>query len=580
MTSKIFGNQIADYTIDTKQLSNTITSVFATSAEVANFTASLAPRITSVNVANSMYTVLDDTSVNVGGGYIVITGTNFQDGVTVKIDTSLATSVTRSSSTELRVQVPAKSAASYALYVVNPDGGTGIKVNGLTYSSFPGFSTSATLPSAANNTSFAVSISASSDSSITYSNTTSLPAGATLLANGYFYGTVSIPSTTTYSFDVKATDAELQDTSRTFGLTVSVNQLWATGGNYGVLGLNDSGATNRSSPVQVGTGTNWANTSIVNGTSLATKADGTLWTWGQTAYGSIGLNDAVQRSSPVQIGTGTNWKTPSSGWNHMYATKTDGTLWAWGYNANGQLSTGDKIDRSSPVQVGTLTNWNMVAAGYYAVIATKTDGTLWTWGRGGYGEMGIGVAGNPTGYRSSPVQVGTDTNWAWVAQGQQSMAAIKTTGTLWTWGLNSSGQLGNGGVIARSSPTQVGALTNWSKITLFQSAMAIKTDGTLWAWGASNFGQVPDSSNTNRSSPVQIGSGTSWSEVSSVYSYGGVALKTDGTAWVWGYSPSGDLGPNIVVGGSVASPVQFDSATNWSKLPAGECSRLLMIKTA
>jgi len=110
---------------------NTVTST------AAAITISLAPKIASVNVANSAFTVLDDTAVNVGGGYIVVTGENFAANATVLVDTTQASAVTRISSTELRVQVPAKSAATYNLYVVNSDGGTGIRVNGVTYSSNP-----------------------------------------------------------------------------------------------------------------------------------------------------------------------------------------------------------------------------------------------------------------------------------------------------------------------------------------------------------------------------------------------------------------------------------------------------------
>jgi alpha-tubulin suppressor-like RCC1 family protein len=279
----------------------------------------------------------------------------------------------------------------------------------------------------------------------------------------------------------------------------------------------------------------------------------------------------------VQIGTGTTWKSPISARNYAYATKTDGTLWGWGYNTDGQINP-DKVVRSSPIQIGALTNWNMVASSFYSTIATKTDGTLWTWGRGGQGEMGINVAGI-TGYRSSPVQVGTDTNWYWVAQGQQRMAAIKTNGTLWTWGNNGVGNLGINSIINRSSPTQVGTDTNWSKVSIFDSVVAIKTDGTLWGWGPNNLGQVGDNSGLNRSSPVQIGTGTTWRETSKFYSYGAAALKTDGTAWVWGFNQGGELGENIPVGTAVGSPVQFTADTNWSKLPEGQFSYLLMIKS-
>ena len=145
-----------------------------------------------------------------------------------------------------------------------------------------------------------------------------------------------------------------------------------------------------------------------------------LSTWGSNTYGQVGLGDVVYRSSPVQVGSLTNWKSVSGGVNHTAATKTDGTLWTCGYNAYGQLGLGNTISRSSPVQVGSLTNWQSVSCGYSYTAATKTDGTLWTWGSNGSGALGLGDSTS----RSSPVQVGSLTNWKSVAGGGGQTAAI------------------------------------------------------------------------------------------------------------------------------------------------------------
>jgi hypothetical protein len=214
MTTKILGNQITSYTIDTEQLSNTATAAFAKT---------LAPKILYANVASNTYSVLDDTAVNVGGGFIVITGAEFQSGATVLIDTTLASSVTYVNSTTLRAQIPAKSAASYNLYVVNPDGGTGIKPAGITYSSEPSWVTASPLDTQLANTAFAVTLSATGASSYSVAAGSTLPDGTTLAANGYFSGTVSIGAQTTYTFSIVATDSELQDSSKTFQVTVTVD---------------------------------------------------------------------------------------------------------------------------------------------------------------------------------------------------------------------------------------------------------------------------------------------------------------------------------------------------------------------
>lgn len=202
----------------TKISSNEIQPAAITS-DLISADVSLGVKISNVSIANSTYTVLDDTAVNVGGGYIVITGAGFNSGAQVIIGGTNATSVTRVSSTELRAQVPAKSAATYNVYVVNTDGSTGIRVNGLTYSATPTWVTGSTLDNwqvdVADNLTF------NATGAVSYSNTTALPAGTTLLSNGYFYGTVTgIEEETLYSFTIRATDSENQDSDRTFSLTV------------------------------------------------------------------------------------------------------------------------------------------------------------------------------------------------------------------------------------------------------------------------------------------------------------------------------------------------------------------------
>jgi hypothetical protein len=195
----------------------------------SEFTENLVPKIGNVSVANSSYTVLDDTAVNVGGGYIVVSGAGFQDGATVIISGTQATSVSYVNSSTLHAQVPAKSAATYNLYVVNPDGGTAIGPNKLTYSGSPTWVTEATLLQQSTDVPFDITFEATGATS--YANTTELPAGTTLLSNGYFYGTITVETDTTYNFTIRASDDELQDSDKTFSLDVLVISYYvATGG--------------------------------------------------------------------------------------------------------------------------------------------------------------------------------------------------------------------------------------------------------------------------------------------------------------------------------------------------------------
>jgi len=566
--TKIQSGSFETGAIDTSDLSTNATIAFSTTSAFAN---ALAPKITTVNVANSAFSVLDDTAVNVGGGYIVITGANFQSGASVLIDTTPASAVTFVNTSILRVQVPARSAASYNLYVVNPDGGTGIKVAGLNYSTEPIWVTSSSLGIQAANTAFNVTLNATGATSYSVAAGSSLPAGTSLLANGYFSGTVTIGAETTYTFSVVATDAENQDSSKTFQVTVTVTPpayLWQWGSNSnGGLGTNNT--ISRSSPVQVGSDTTWSLISSSNYGSMAIKTNGTLWTWGSNYYGQLGLNNTVNQSSPTQVGALTDWSKISNASYMFLAIKTNGTLWFCGFGNNGRTGLNDTVTRSSPVQVGTDTNWSKVGANNNSPAAIKTNGTLWMWGNNAQGQLGQNDAVDKD--RSSPVQVGSGTDWSEVSATFGNTKALKTDGTLWGWGNNGWGQIGTNDRVYRSSPVQVGSGTDWSKFVVYnQNNLAVKSNGTLWSWGFNGSGLLGRNDAVNRSSPVQVGSDTTWSDVSLSGRVAG-AIKTNGTIWTWGDGgagiPSGATGQNDSVYRS--SPTQVGSGTTWLALSVG-----------
>jgi alpha-tubulin suppressor-like RCC1 family protein len=380
----------------------------------------------------------------------------------------------------------------------------------------------------------------------------------------------------------------INDTS----LSPGPERLYAWGrNNAGELGLGSGGTYNtRSSPVQVGTNTNWNLISKSHYTSIATKTDGTLWAWGSNTNGRLGLNDTAYRSSPTQVGTNTNWNLINVGLYQIVATKTDGTLWMWGKNDSGQLGQNNNVNnRSSPVQVGSATNWSQIHVGGASTLAIKTDGTLWAWGWNGIGQLGLGNGNNYTS-RSSPTQVGAGTNWSKIAMSEDnstSVLATKTDGTLYAWGCNTWGRLGlndQGFTAYRSSPTQVGSDTTWNSIGIKGHSMAIKTNGTLWLWGNAQYGQLGQNNNNinGRSSPVQLGATTNWSKISLDHDGASVAIKTDGTLWTWGKNTFGQLGlnsfgqyqfPNGNVN-TVSSPTQVGANTNWSKITSGRHSTM------
>ena len=361
--------------------------------------------------------------------------------------------------------------------------------------------------------------------------------------------------------------------------------LWSWGRNeYGQLGHNQStaggGVEALSSPTQLGTGADWKTIGTSgwspweNHVTYGIKTNGTLWGWGRNNHGMLGLGNVTNYSSPMQIGTNTTWRNIAVGQLVGLATKTDGTLWSWGYNGNGQLGLNQKgpsNKRSSPTQIPGTT-WTRGHGGYAGNTAVKSDGTLWAWGYNVLGEIGQNSTSTPR--YSSPTQI-PGTTWDdgeyKVDYGDGCIGAIKTDGTLWTWGNNASGILGQGqdpGEFGyRSSPTQVGTNTTWNIINFGKEhAGAIKTDGTLWVWGlqneTGNLG-LNQGGVVRYSSPVQVGTDTTWSNV-----FGGsnatYATKTDNTLWAWGYNQFGALGLNQTVSetAKISSPTQI-TGTAW-----------------
>jgi len=353
-------------------------------------------------------------------------------------------------------------------------------------------------------------------------------------------------------------------TSSPGGITATTNGTFAT----------VSGLTNGTAYTFTVTATNSVGTSSASAASnsVTPPVQAQLWTWGRNnTYGQLGLGDVVSRSSPVQVGTLSTWTSMSSTGvgPTSFGVKVDGTLWAWGFNTYGDLGLGDAgaaTKRSSPVQVGTLATWAKVAAAEYRTFAIKTNGTLWSWGwnaGNSSGALGLGDAVS----RSSPVQVGTLGTWSTLGAGQYSAFSFKTDGTLWVWGKNSKGELGLADIISRSSPVQVGTLATWSSAAsdAQKASLLLKTDGTLWAMGENAKGQLGLNNAVLRSSPVQIGTLGTWSQIAQTM-YSGFALKTDGTIWAWGYNQKGQLGLGDAVYRS--SPVQVGTLATWRTLSA------------
>ena len=196
---------------------------------------------------------------------------------------------------------------------------------------------------------------------------------------------------------------------------------------------------------------------------------GSRWVWGKNTYGTCGLGHETNVGGSItQLGSGETWQnteSPGNGWNHRLAVKSDGTLWSWGRNNSGCGELGDTTSRSSPVQVGSDTDWKEAVCHGSCSSAIKTDNTLWAWGSSWAG----GLAQGDTVDHSSPVQVGSDTDWAHVIPAiNDGIAAMRDDGSLWWSGYGLPYGLSN-----VSSITQAGSQDGFTDITCMTTGFVL-----------------------------------------------------------------------------------------------------------
>ena len=320
--------------------------------------------------------------------------------------------------------------------------------------------------------------------------------------------------------------------------------------------------------------------------TVALKSDGTLWTWGYNTDGELGIGTkgsgsgkaipTLVKNSLGQVET--NWSAISAGGYHTLALKTNGTLWAWGNNSNGQIGDGTSTsayNRVFPTQELTkATNWTAIAGGVFHSVALKADGTLWAWGHNASGQIGD----NTTTDKTVPTHIGSATNWSAIAAGGDHTVAIQggaigtPLGTLWAWGKNFNGQLGDNTNVDKHIPTQIGTATAWSAIAAGGYHSVGLQGGTLYAWGGNLNSQVGDGTIVDKLVPTQIGAITTWSTISAGYQH--TTALTGGALYTWGYNGNGQLGNGSDGAGTslqnVASPTQIGAATTWSAIAAGD----------
>jgi alpha-tubulin suppressor-like RCC1 family protein len=303
--------------------------------------------------------------------------------------------------------------------------------------------------------------------------------------------------------------------------------------------------------------------------TCARMKDGTLWCWGLNDAGEVGDGTATNRNVPVQVtALGNTVAGVSAGDEHTCARKTDGTLWCWGYNGFGQLGDGTATSSATPVQVAASGFFIEVSAGGYHTCARKSDSTLWCWGDNDVGMLGDGTTTN----RSTPVQVtGLESPAAEVSAGEDHTCARLTDGTLWCWGWNYHGQLGDGSHTDSSTPVQVDRLgTVVTQISTGRDfTCARETDDSLWCWGYDDYGELGNGTTLEKTIPTAVSAlGQSVNEVSAGQ-YFACASDDSGSTWCWGSNLTGQLGTGTLNDSAV--PVQALNFTN-PLVPAGDLS--------
>lgn len=348
--------------------------------------------------------------------------------------------------------------------------------------------------------------------------------------------------------------------------------VWAWGYNgFGQLGNGTN--TNSNLPIIV-TGLTEV-VAIAGGTShsLALNNNGTVWAWGDNFAGQLGNGTNINSNVPVAVSGLTGVIAISGGDSHSVALKSDGTVWAWGDNTFGQLGNGANINSNVPVAVMNLTGVVAIAAGDFYSLALKNDGTVWAWGNNGNGRLGNGTfIGSFT-----PVAVSNLTGVVAIAAGGGHSLALKNDETVWAWGLNFFGELGNGTNTDSNVPVLVTNLAGAVAITAGvpgEHSSALKNDGTVWAWGDNNNGELGNGTTTSSNTPVGV---IGLTEVAAITNGGAhtLAIGTDSMVRTWGSNVFGELGNGTTT--SSNSPVVVNNLTGVVATAAGSIYSLAFV---
>lgn len=277
-----------------------------------------------------------------------------------------------------------------------------------------------------------------------------------------------------------------------------------------------------------------------NAHSLAVKADGSVWAWGSNEYGQLGTDSTTENTLPIQVMGLPNTIAVAAGNQHSMALASDGSVWAWGRNNMGQLGIGTTDDSSTPVKITGLSDVISVAAGWAHSFALLSNGALLAWGNNSWGQLGtVDTSDNTVPNQTQGIPWVTE-----IAPGNDHNIALSSDGIAWLWGRNTQGQLGDGtsDIDVHSIPMQLAGFTGVKGVAAgWGHSALLAADGSIWAWGDNDEGQIGDGTTTNSFVPVQTSGLTSMVAIESGY-FTMIATTPQNTLKSWGRNTEGELG--------------------------------------
>lgn len=361
--------------------------------------------------------------------------------------------------------------------------------------------------------------------------------------------------------------ASLTDTSCGMRNDYSI-QCWGlnTSGQIG-----DNTVVNKGVPTALSGGGSWSAISTGTLSTCGLRSDGEMRCWGNK--NSLPVNfPSLYAFAPMEIAGDYDWKMISSSDLHSCGIQADSTLWCWGTDTNGQLGNGaaDSTFKYAPVSVSGGGSWIYVDVGGRSSCGIKSDNTLWCWGDDTNAQLGNGAT---TGNIHLPAQISGGGSWKTISLSESHACGIKSDDTLWCWGDDTSGQLGNGATSSvQNAPVQIAAGTFWKDVTtarrffspFVNSSMTcgIQTDNTLWCWGNDAYGQLGTAASQSEDTPASVTGGGSWQKTRASVS-AACGLQGNGTLWCWGNSTAGIVS---------TTPVEFTPGQTWRDFDIGPAS--------